>query len=126
MSIKSTWAISSSISFLISAGIQEVTLHNANFINLLLPASVEGKAADYRTILRKYVVKLPLSAKRSHERGRSHKAESNGDRKLPKNRFYLRSDIQPRPFTFVFFSRPQDRELLGAISRGLLDCPRRV
>jgi len=26
----------------------------------------------------------------------------------------------------AFFSRRQDRELLGAISRGLLDCPRRV
>ncbi len=29
-------------------------------------------------------------------------------------------------FAFAFFSRRQDRELLGAISRGLLDCPRRV
>jgi hypothetical protein len=27
---------------------------------------------------------------------------------------------------FAFFSRRQDREPLGAISRGLLDCPRRV
>jgi hypothetical protein len=29
-------------------------------------------------------------------------------------------------FALAFFSRRQDRELLGAISRGLLDCPRRV
>ena len=29
-------------------------------------------------------------------------------------------------FAFAFFSRRQDRELLGAISRGLLDCPPRV
>jgi hypothetical protein len=29
-------------------------------------------------------------------------------------------------FAFVFFPRRQDRELLGAISRGLLDCPRPV
>jgi hypothetical protein len=29
-------------------------------------------------------------------------------------------------FTLAFFSRRQDRELLGAISRGLLDCPCRV
>jgi uncharacterized coiled-coil protein SlyX len=28
-------------------------------------------------------------------------------------------------FGLAFFSRRQDRELLGAISRGLLDCPRR-
>jgi hypothetical protein len=27
---------------------------------------------------------------------------------------------------FAFLSGRQDRELLGAISRGLLDCPRRV
>ncbi len=27
-------------------------------------------------------------------------------------------------FALAFFSRRQDRELLGAISRGLLDCPR--
>ena len=29
-------------------------------------------------------------------------------------------------FALAFFSQRQDRELLGAISRGLLDCPRRV
>ena len=29
-------------------------------------------------------------------------------------------------FALAFFSRRQDRELLGAISRGLLDCPCRV
>ena len=29
-------------------------------------------------------------------------------------------------FALAFFSRRQDRELPGAISRGLLDCPRRV
>ena len=29
-------------------------------------------------------------------------------------------------FAFAFFARRQDRELPGAISRGLLDCPRRV
>src|SRR6266513_3101872 len=64
MSMKRTCPISNSISFLISAGIQEVTLHYASFINLLLVQVSRGKAADYRTILRKYVVKLPLSAKR--------------------------------------------------------------
>ena len=68
MSMKRTWPISNSISFLISAGIQEVTLHYASFINLLLVQVSRGKAGDYRTILRKYVVKLRLSAKRSHER----------------------------------------------------------
>ena len=35
MSMKSHQAISNSISFLISAGIQEMTLHYASFINLL-------------------------------------------------------------------------------------------
>jgi hypothetical protein len=30
---------------------------------------------------------------------------------------------QPCPFTLAFFCRRQDRELLSAISRGLLDCP---
>src|SRR4029077_10399743 len=64
MSMKRTWPISSPISFLISAGIQELTLHYASFINLLLVQVSRGKAADYRTILRKYVVKLPLPAKR--------------------------------------------------------------
>ena len=68
MSMKRTWPISNSISFLISAGIQKVTLHYASFINLRLVQGVEGKAADYRTILRKYVAKLRLSAERSHER----------------------------------------------------------
>jgi hypothetical protein len=29
-------------------------------------------------------------------------------------------------FAFAVFSRRRDRELLGAISRGLLECPRRV
>ena len=29
-------------------------------------------------------------------------------------------------FALAFFSRRQDRELLGAISRGLLDCPYRA
>src|SRR5260370_21537613 len=33
--------------------------------NLLLPASVSSKEADYPTILRKYAVKLRLSAKRT-------------------------------------------------------------
>src|SRR5437762_906662 len=64
MSMKRTWPISNSISFLISAGIQEVTLHYASFINLLLVQVSRGKAGDYRTILRKYVVKLPVPAKR--------------------------------------------------------------
>src|SRR6266550_4383162 len=68
MSMKRTWPISNSISFLISAGIQEVTLHYASFINLLLVQVSRGKAADYRTILRKYVVKLPLPAKRQNYR----------------------------------------------------------
>src|SRR6476620_1817651 len=68
MSMKRTWPISNSISFLISAGIQEVTLHYASFVNLLLVQVSRRKAADYSTILRKYVVKLRLSAKRSHER----------------------------------------------------------
>jgi hypothetical protein len=45
-----------------------VTLHYASFVNLLLVQVSRGKAGDYRTILRKYVVKLRLSAKRSHER----------------------------------------------------------
>ena len=43
-------------------------MHYASFINLLLVQVSRGKAADYRTILRKYVVKLRLSAERSHER----------------------------------------------------------
>src|SRR4029434_4632416 len=68
MSMKRTVPISNSISSLLSAGIQEVTLHYASFINLLLVQVSRGKAADYRTILRKYVVKLPLSAKRQNYR----------------------------------------------------------
>jgi hypothetical protein len=32
-------------------------------------------------------------------------------------------EFQPCLFASPFFSRRQDRELLGAISRGLLDCP---
>src|SRR5207248_11571995 len=64
MSMKRTCPISSPISFFVSAGIQEVTLHYASFINLLLVQVSRGKAGDYRTILRKYVVKLPLPAKR--------------------------------------------------------------
>src|SRR6266404_3222901 len=65
MSMKRTCPISNSISFLISAGIQELTLHCASFVNLLLVQVSRGKAADYRTILRKYVVKLRLPAKRA-------------------------------------------------------------
>src|SRR5438034_7993252 len=68
MSMKRTCPISNSISFLISAGIQEVTLHYASFINLLSLQVSRGKAADYRTILRKYVVKPPLPAKRQNYR----------------------------------------------------------
>ena len=37
-----------------------------------------------------------------------------------------RGRSQPRGFCLGFFSRRQDRELRGAISRGLLDCPCRV
>ena len=45
-----------------------MTLHYASFINLLLVQVSRGKAADYRTILRKYVVKVRLSAKRQNYR----------------------------------------------------------
>src|SRR5713101_1742097 len=68
MSMKRTCPISSPISLLISAGIKEVTLHYASVINLLLVQVSRSKAADYRTILRKYVVKLPLPAKRQNYR----------------------------------------------------------
>ena len=34
--------------------------------------------------------------------------------------------INEAVFALAFFSRPQDRELLGATSRGLLGCPCRV
>jgi hypothetical protein len=37
-----------------------------------------------------------------------------------------RENFNHAVFTFAFFSRRQDRELFGAISRGLLDCPCRV
>ena len=36
-----------------------------------------------------------------------------------------RENFNRAVFALAFFSRPQDRELLGAISRGLPDCPRR-
>jgi hypothetical protein len=34
-----------------------------------------------------------------------------------------RENFNQAVFALAFFSRQQDRELLGAISRGLLDCP---
>ncbi len=37
-----------------------------------------------------------------------------------------RENFNHAVFALAFYSRRQDRELLGAISRGLLDCPRRV
>jgi len=37
-----------------------------------------------------------------------------------------RENFNDAVFAFAFYSRRQDRELLGEISRGLLDCPRRV
>ena len=43
-------------------------MHYASFINLLSLQVSRGKAADYRTILRKYVVKPPLPAKRQNYR----------------------------------------------------------
>jgi hypothetical protein len=36
------------------------------------------------------------------------------------------NDWGKRLFALAFFARRQVRELPGAISRGLLDCPRRV
>src|SRR6476660_7298788 len=68
MSMKRTWPISNSISFLISAGIQEVTLHYASFINLLLVQVSRVKPEIIAQFCRKYVVKLPLSAKRQNYR----------------------------------------------------------
>jgi len=38
----------------------------------------------------------------------------------------VRSPLTLTLFALAFFSRRQDRELLGAISRGLLDCPCRL
>src|SRR6476660_668950 len=64
MSMKRTWPISNSISFLISAGIQEVTLHYASSINLLLLQVSRVKPEIIAQFCRKYVVKLRLSAKR--------------------------------------------------------------
>jgi hypothetical protein len=37
-----------------------------------------------------------------------------------------RENFNDAVFALAFFSRRQDRELLGATSRGLLDCPRQV
>ena len=48
-------------------------------------------------------------------------AERNPQGLLPKVPPALEAQVEG-----AFFSRRQDRELPGAISRGLLDCPRRV
>src|SRR4029077_7929278 len=68
MSMNRTWPISSPISFLISAGIQEVTLHYASFVNLLLVQASRVKPEIIAQFCRKYVVKLPLPAKRQNYR----------------------------------------------------------
>src|SRR6476661_7293133 len=68
MSMKRTCPISNSISFLISAGIQEVTLHYASFINLLLVQVSRVKPEIIAQFCRKYVLKLPLPAKRQNYR----------------------------------------------------------
>jgi hypothetical protein len=42
------------------------------------------------------------------------------------SRIRERENFNRAVFALAFFSRRQDRELLGAIFRGLLDCPCRV
>src|SRR5258705_13786035 len=55
--------------------------------------------------------------------GEISRTENRTTKCLPENE---RENFNDAVFAFAFFSRRQDRELLGAISRGLLDCPCRL
>ena|SRR6516164_4023194 len=55
--------------------------------------------------------------------GRISRTENRTTRCLPENE---RENFNEAVFSLAFFSQRQDRERLGAISRGLLDCPCRL
>jgi hypothetical protein len=74
-----------------------------SFINPLL-GYVEDKAGDADTLSTKGQTTLTAAACQKRER----------------------ENFSHALFALAFFSQRQDRELPGAISRGLLDCPRRV
>jgi hypothetical protein len=63
------------------------------------------------------------TSRRFHGRGKISRTESRTAKRLPEGE---RENFNQALFAFAFFSRRQDQELLGAVSRGLLDCPRRV
>ena len=51
---------------------------------------------------------------------------SDASQKLDRKDLPERENFNDPVFALAFFSGRQDRELLGAISRGLLDCPCRL
>jgi len=99
----------------------------------VLPRPVEEIKIDNRT-LRGVARYQPAPAGGFFDVGHSLKDQSNRRTDLPG---YAAWEIHPvmkiavngrgkRLFALAFFSPRQDRELLGAIFRGLLDCPCRV
>ena len=94
------------------------TARTKQFLEAQLTAHLDKQASQ----IQKVSAQLEAS-KYCAARGKISRTENRTAKCLSEKE---QEDFNHAVFVLAFFSRQQDRELLGAISRDLLDCPCRV